>query len=347
MVESLTIGNVSASKGETKCGVLEGVELYDGARMDIPVIVANGTMEGPTFLIASDAVNARNVEVQGIEVIRRVMREEVDVKKLKGSIIGIPLSNPLAFQSALTTTSAGDGNMFNTAADSPDGTTTERLANAQWEQAWSKADYAINLYARTPENSVVYQSKELRPPETREALLKMSAAYGITDITYDGNPLPEDDDTQSLHHMAMSKGVPVLLVELLSRMGTFQHSVDVGVRGVLNVLKVLGMIEGEVEKQEGIPVVPGQCKYHGEVYSQRGGILYPAKEPGERVKKGEVLARVLNIYGDLVETIVMPVDGYLWAMERSNYSGLGSWDGVQAVNAGGAIAQIFAAEGEG
>ena len=345
MVESLTIGNVSASKGETKCGVLEGVELYDGVRMDIPVIIVNGADDGPTFLVTSDAVHSLNTEVQGIEVIRRVMREEVDVEKLKGSIIGIPVSNPLAFQSALCAASTGDGSMFNVAADSPDGTTTERLANAQWEQAWSKADYVISLYAKTPENSVIYQSKELRLPETREALVKMSAAFGITDITYSGNPLPEDD-IQSLHHMAMNKGVPVLLVELLSRVGTFKHSVEVGVRGVLNVLKVLGMIEGEVEKQVGIPVVPGQSSYHGEVYSQRGGILYPAKEPGEHIKKGEVLARVLNIYGDLVETIVMPVDGYLWAIDTSSLDGLGSWDGVQAVNAGGAIASIFVAEGE-
>jgi len=75
-------------------------------------------------------------------------------------------------------------------------------------------------------------------------------------------------------------------------------------------------------------------------------MLYPAKEPGEYIKKGEVLARVLNIYGDLVETIVMPVDGYLWAMDISSFGGLGSWDGVQAVNGGGVIAHIFVAEGE-
>ena len=68
MVESLTIGNVSASRGETKCGVLEGVELYDGVRMDIPVLIVNGAKGGgPTLLLASAAVHARNNEVQGIE----------------------------------------------------------------------------------------------------------------------------------------------------------------------------------------------------------------------------------------------------------------------------------------
>ena len=344
LVESLKIGNVSVNRGERKCGVITGIELCDGTRVDIPIIVVNGARDGPILLFASTALHARSVETQGIEVIRQVTRVRVDAKKLQGSIVGIPVSNPLAFQHTLYSSSIDSGSMFRVSADRPEGSTTERLANALWEQAWSKADYVIDMYSRTPENSLIYQSLDLRPPETREKLEKMSAAFGVTTIEFYGNPPPKEGPP-TIHNLAMNKGVPVLLVELINRMGISKLCVETGVRGVLNVMKALEMIEGEVEKQRGIRVVPGRNKYYGEVYSNRGGIIYPDKEPGERIKKGEVIARVLNIYGDLVESIKMPVDGYLWSLDTS-YDALGSWTGVQAVHAGGAVAYIFVSEEE-
>ena len=101
MVEPLRIGNISANREEMKCGVVEGVELFDGARLDIPIMVMNCAADGPIFLVASNAMHCRNIESQGIEIIRRVMREEIDPKGLSGSIVAVPEINPLALHSSL------------------------------------------------------------------------------------------------------------------------------------------------------------------------------------------------------------------------------------------------------
>jgi len=338
LVESLKVGNVSANTGEMKLGFIKGIELWDGTKVDIPIIVVNGVKDGPILLLMS---TQHGDEIQGIEVIRQVTRLRADPKKLKGSIIGIPVGNPLAFQHGLYTSWIDNADVGGVRADKPEGTTTERLANAIWEQAFSKADYIINIHCNVNENALAYQSGDLRFAKTKEKLEKMIAAFGVTSIDDEEEPLP-DKGRPTLGNLAMMKGKPVLLVELVDGKRISKLSVEIGVRGVLNIMKVLGMIEGEVEKQRGIKVVPGRNKFYGIVYSNRGGLLHPQKEPGEKIRKGEVIARIYNLHGDVVEEVKMPVDGYVWAYPFGE--ALGTATGIQAVHTGDFVVYVFVSE---
>jgi hypothetical protein len=51
--------------------------------IDLLVLVINGINDGPTLLLNSTDHGA---EIQGIEVILRLMKEHVDPKKLKGDL---------------------------------------------------------------------------------------------------------------------------------------------------------------------------------------------------------------------------------------------------------------------
>ena len=94
MSDTLTVGTAEAKRGELAKGVIKGVELNTSDRIDIPVLVMNGTQDGPTLLVVS---TQHGIEIQGVEVIHKVMRERVDPKNLRGAIIGIPVENPLAY----------------------------------------------------------------------------------------------------------------------------------------------------------------------------------------------------------------------------------------------------------
>jgi len=338
LVESLKVGNVSANRGEMKLGFIKGIELWDGTKVDIPIIVVNGAKDGPTLLLMS---TQHGDEIQGIEVIRQVTRIRVDPKKLNGSIIGIPVGNPLAFQHGLYTSWIDNADVGGVRADRPEGTTTERLANAIWKQAWSQADYILNIHCNINENALAYQSGDLRFAKTREKLEKLIAAFGVTSIEDVEEPLP-DKGPPTLGNLAMRKGVPVLLVELFDGNRISKSSVETGVRGVLNVMKSLKMIDGNIEKQKGIRVLPGRNKFYGIVYSNRGGLLHPQKEPGEKIEKGEVIARVYNLHGDMVEAVKMPVDGYVWAYPFGE--ALGTALGIQAVHTGDYVAYVFVSD---
>ena len=163
MSGKLEVGNVTANRGEFKKGVIQGVELIDNTSINVPVLVMNGAGDGPTLLITS---TQHGTEIQGIEVIHRVMREEISPKDLRGAIVGIPVMNPLAFMhhqylSWIDNLDLGGGGSASPlTADQPEGTATERLAYALWQEAWSKADMVINIHCNTRPDSL-YSSQRL------------------------------------------------------------------------------------------------------------------------------------------------------------------------------------------
>ena len=63
MPEELRVGSAAAKRGELSKGVIPGIELNIGQSVDIPVLVMNGTKDGPTLLIVS---TQHGIEIQGI-----------------------------------------------------------------------------------------------------------------------------------------------------------------------------------------------------------------------------------------------------------------------------------------
>ena len=222
----------------------------------------------------------------------------------------------------------------------PDRETTERLAYALWAEAWSRADIIVNIHCNTRPDSLIYQRINVGNTETRERLERMAEAFGVTTIVSD-EPLREDAPP-TLGNLAARRGTPVILEELIDGRWISEPSTGVGVRGVLNIMKAFDMIDGDPESQEGIPIVPGVNRFHGIVRANRGGLIRLLKKPGEPIGKGEVLAEIYDLYGDIVEEVRMPVDGYVWAYPCGQ--SLGTSGGLQAVQTGANIAYAFTHE---
>lgn len=115
----------------------------------------------------------------------------------------------------------------------------------------------------------------------------------------------------------MANGIAAITPEFAASTGLSMNkdeevTIQVAVRGVLNVMKYLGMITGKIEEQRGIQVLQGNFQSKGMTKANRGGIVHRLVKPGVKLKKGTPIARVYNTYGDIVETIEMPLDGYVW-----------------------------------
>ena len=337
MPDKLEVGEVVVRRGELKKGVIEGVELVNNVSIDVPVLVMNGAEEGPTLLLIS---TQHGIEIQGIEVIRRVMRERLSPRSVRGAVIGIPVGNPLAFMHHQYLSWIDNLDVDRVGADNPRGNTTERLAYALWTEAWSKADLIVNLHCNTRPDSLIYQLINVGNAKTRESLEKMAEAFGVTTIVSD-TPIKEDAPP-TLGNLAARKGIPVILEELIDGRWISEPSTSVGVRGVLNIMKAFNMIDGDPEPQEGIPIVPGVNRSYGIIRANRGGLIRFFKKPGELIKQGEVLAETYDLYGDVLEEVKMPVDGYVWAYPCGQ--SLGTSGSLQAVQTGANIAYAFTHE---
>jgi len=337
MPEKLEVGSAIVGRGELKKGVIKGVELVNNMSIDMPVLVMNGAKEGPTLLLMS---TQHGIEIQGTEVIRKVMRERLSPKKLRGAVIGIPVGNPLAFMHHQYLSWIDNLDVGSVRADNPNGNTTERLAYALWTEAWSKADLVVNLHCNTRPDSLIYQSINMGNPKTKESLVKMAEVFAVTTIVSD-RPLAEDAPP-TLGNLAARKGVPVILEELIDGRWISEPSTGAGVKGVLNIMKVFNMIDGKLEPQKGFPVVPGVNRSHGIIRANRGGLIQFFKKPGDPIKQGEIFAEIYDLYGDALEEVKMPVDGYVWAYPCG--SSLGTSGSLQAVEVGANIAYAFTHE---
>ena len=340
MPEKISVGSVTVGRGELRKGVVEGVELNVGVSIDIPVLVMNGAEDGPTLVMTS---TQHGIEIQGIEVIRRVMREKVEPRDLRGAVIGVPVANPLAFMhhqylswiDNLDVGGGGSGSLIT--ADKPLGNATERLAYALWTEIWSKADLGINIHCNTRPDSLIYQWINVGNPATRDQMLRMAECFGVTTIVSE-TPL-RGDAPPTIGNLAAGKGVPILLMELIDGRWISEPSTTAGVKGVMNIMKEFDMIDGEMEAQEGFPVVPGLNRFHGVVRANRGGLIRFHKKPGELIEEGEVFAEIYDLYGDVLEEIRMPVEGYTWAYPCGSV--LGTSGGLQTVQTGANVAYVF------
>jgi len=337
MPERGVVGNVTAAREEMKKGVIKGIELFNNVSVDIPVWVLNGAKEGPTLLLMS---TQHGTEIQGIEVIRRVMREQLQPMNLRGVVIAIPVGNPLAFMHSQYLSWIDNLDVGGVRADRPEGNTTERLAHALWNEAWSKADLVVNIHCNTRPDSLIYQWINVGNKVTREKLEKMAKAFGVTTIVSD-EPLRKDAPP-TLENLAIAAGIPVILEELIDGRWISEPSTSVGVRGVLNIMKAFDMIDGEIEPQKGIPIVPGVNRHYGIIRANRGGLIRLHKKPGELIRKGETIAEIYDLYGDVIEQVKMPVEGYVWAYPCGQ--SLGTSGGLQAVQTGANIAYAFTHE---
>lgn len=305
---NLSFGDITVAPGESKRGTLGSIYLFDGTRLDLPLAVVRGQKDGPVFWLSA-AMHGQ--ELSGIAAIWEILKKHIDPGTLRGTIVAAPLLNPLSFGGG-TYFTPQDGYNFNRVfPGSPKGGLTERMVNFVVEEGIKKADYLLDFHSN-PDPAICF-SIVMGPTgsEPGKTSLKMAEAFGVTMI--ETAPFAETGvRSGTMSETASEMGKPMIVVELVPWWRITPQAVRVGVRGALNVLKTLGMIDGTVEKQDEVPVIPGVLS-RTQLLADRGGLVTMLKEPAEPVRKGEVVGHVVDNFGDPIEEIISPVDGWMMA----------------------------------
>lgn len=308
------IGDIKAERGSLIKGELVLCRLNDGSAVGSPLLVANGAQDGPAVWLGS-AVHG--IELGGSEVIRRLLREEIDPKRLRGTVIGAPIMNPLAFRASDRLTNY-DRNDMNRMFGEGEPSISRTMAHNLYKLGISKADYVVDYHSCNPP-SIDFTILKHGEDEATSKSLELAKAYGVT-ITS-----PRSDSAGTLTGRAVADGKPAVCVELVFSRRLDAPSIRSGVLGTKNILVKLGMIEGEVVPQKDTTVIPGEHWYQA-VYCSTGGIVTLLKGVGEKVAQGETFAIVRDAYGQTLEEICSPVDGYVIAYPMQGNQALASGD---------------------
>ncbi len=314
MKQVLKVGEVSAKPGQKTHGPATWVELRDGSRVHLPVILVNGQGEGPKVTINCATHPTELVGYAAIQILTR----KIDAAKLKGSINAVPITNPLGMQWGEYVPPHDYVNMYVAYPGSKDGSITSRLANFIWENASKSADLVMDVHENVKPCLHFSYVEYCKDKKVENKALEAAKAFGLTIIRPKGDFALAGMKPGDVEYVAalLANGVPAFTPELEAgtdlTMGEEWPSVRVAVRGIMNVLKQLEMIQGTPEPQTEVKVFPGNFAFYGMSVANRGGIVNRLVDVGVKLKKDTPIATVLNPYGEVIETLKMPINGYLW-----------------------------------
>lgn len=260
--------------------------------------IEGGRGTGPTLgLIAG----IHGDEPLGIETLRR-FATELDPSSIAGRLVVLPVANPYAFQSLTRNTPLDMNNLNRIFPGDPNGMLSEQLAHAIVEQIVPVCDVLIDFHSGGNLATVDYVY--LHDDEG------LAEAFGC-EILFRGPSY-----AGSLGDHARTNGVPTVVSELGGGQQRNDYYIEKGLRGIRNVMKKLGMLEGE-------PEVPPRQLIVDELIILRphhGGLMISnvdATRLGEAVPAGTELGRVVSPYTfEVLETVIAPFDPTLLVLVR-------------------------------
>ena len=323
----LIVGDITCEPGALARGrIVVGFE-QDGTEVALPVLAMNGVAPGPTVYLGG---LMHGDEPSGAEVIRRVMRESLEPSELRGAIIAIPIQNPLAFRTS-TYHSLEDGLNANRIfpGDATE-TLTNRCVAAITKHAVGQAQYVLDLHCNA-RDSILFNFVRWNDTPTGRDSVALSKAFGFTTVISEAKRHGfgfEERLGGLLADMALAEGKPTLTVELTPNYEWDTRIIEGGVRGVLNVLRHLKMLDGELEPQVNLPIIDHVLGPQLRVTPERGGFVHPAVSIGDWVHKDQRVALIRDPWGDIVEEVASPADGYVLAFPRNGNHAAASGDVV-------------------
>ncbi|CAJ51480.1 succinylglutamate desuccinylase/aspartoacylase family protein [Haloquadratum walsbyi] len=296
-----TLGTASAAPGEIDTGRLEIGETRDGTTVGLPCAVVEGASDGQTLYVqaASDGD-----ELNGIGVLNRVI-PQVDPAVLSGTVLAVGIVNYHGFQIAEHRNPIDDTKMNRAYPGNESGTSSERIAAVTFAAA-KRADLILDLH----QGSTSQMIDEVRVRCGRRHRLH-DECLGLAKTFGCGYVFDQKGPNGQLARVAPDEGIPTVDPELGGCIGWDGESIDIGVRGVFNVLREYGFLEGTVSKSR-------QTRARGfdQYGSPAGGLIQFEAELGERIKTGDVLFEVTDIFGELKARITADNDGVFWRSRR-------------------------------
>lgn len=294
----ITIGKVKAKPGEKVTGTLKVGETPI-SDISIPIGIVNGKKKGPTVCVIA---GEHAMEYAGIDAAIRVFND-TDPDDLAGALIVVPVVNTPAFE-ARTPYLCPIDNVNVARAGKIGGTIGHVIARTLVEKVVSHADYLLNLHGGDhPELLYPFTICEFSGDESIDAeTKKLGQIFGTKYITQ------HDYKTRISDRPAI--GVPHIIGEAGS-LGMFDESdIEVHTTGVTNVMKYLKMIEGEPKIEPDQKIIRDTIR----IGAKRGGLFYPYFKAGEKVKKGDLIAEIRNVWGETKEKIIAPEDAIITYM---------------------------------
>ncbi len=269
----------------------------------IPFTVIRGHEEGPTL---AQVAGCHPTEYSGIDATIELTKA-IEPEHIKGTLITVPCVNPLGFKERSYITPIDGKNIQGLYPGISNGTISDMTAFRLFHDIILKSDHFLDCHGSDIHESniwsFIYYGTEDETEKKSEAISRATGLTYLSRSVYPG----------SMGMEAAIRGVSGGLYELCSGDKLITKESMAIFNGTQNVMKHLGMLEGEPIEIKTPTTVDGQKQElwtsGASAYFTKAGLFHNEIIPGQMLKKGEFVGTVTNFWGEVVETITAPADG--------------------------------------
>ncbi|MBI3502128.1 MAG: succinylglutamate desuccinylase/aspartoacylase family protein [Bacteroidetes bacterium] len=285
-------GNI-ISLGENAKVNLNVYYLPTGAKMEIPVHVFRSKKKGPTLLLQA---GMHGDEINGIEIIRNLLKEKYFENLERGSVVAIPIVNVVSFLNS--SRELPDGRDLNRCfPGTKRGSLGSRIAYDMIHKIIPQIDFGVDFHTGGHE---INNYPQVRCVFDEPKSVELAKAFGAPFIL--NSPYRD----KSLRKESAKKGKQILVYESgeSNRFNTI--GITEGINGCLRLLKSLKMLDVSAPKSQSITL--NDSKW---IRARISGLFRTTKKFGTFVEKDQLIGTVSSPYADLEKQLIAPTDGFL------------------------------------
>ncbi|MCH9613366.1 MAG: hypothetical protein SP1CHLAM54_03650 [Chlamydiia bacterium] len=290
--DKLMICDTIVHPGEMVNLALPLPDRYSCSPLYMPMKVIHGKEKGPCILIFSIL---KGNEFNGLEIVNRTI-PQIDVNKIKGTIIAVPALNIYGLTHFPVQLPTGR-NLADCFPGKPDGSFGERIAHLFTQELLTKADYCIELQTGGLNHNILPQVYcDLENVEIKK-LAKSFQSPVVTNVSLTKHQLRKTTDDLN---------IPLLVYEGGEAMRFDENAITLGVNGVLNVMRAIDILP-KAPEQDLTPIFSQEEEW---IVAHHAGILHTDVTLGQTIQKGEIIGRITDPFGiDFDEKVRSPQEG--------------------------------------
>ncbi len=287
------INGLDIKAGQSAQVSLNWYQLPTKTVIEIPVYVFRSEIPGPTLLILA---GMHGDEINGIEIVRKLITRDDVRKPLCGSIIAIPVLNIISFLSG--SRELPDGRDLNRCfPGTKSGSLGGRIAYDLMNEVIPQIDFGIDFHTGGAKISNYPQLRCVFSNKTNLDLGKKFSAPLIINSPFRDNTLRKE---------AGKKGKSILVFEGGESSRFDYLSINEGVNGCLRLMKHLNMVS--IDLPNNPTVFLNKTTW---VRAKSSGLFHTSKTNGSHIQKGDLIGMICDPYGEYQEKLISPAAGYI------------------------------------
>lgn len=293
MKGDIIIDGNSIRRGQRSDIEIDIARLPSGTKITMPVHVYRSTKPGPIILLSG---GMHGDEVNGIEIVRRVIDQSDPKKLLKGTIIALPIINVYGFINF--SRDVPDGKDVNRSfPGKEDGSLASMVAHTITTKILPVIDFGIDFHTGGASR---YNYPQIRFEEG-DTLGKEIANAFAAPLTLNSSLIKG-----SFRETAKNMGKSVVVFEGGETLRIDIKTVEEGMKGIGRVFHHFGLTSHSKKPKKTLFFHESQW-----LRAEVSGLFRHKKESGKPVKKGQTIGYISSPTNDYSVKVKAPIDGYI------------------------------------